>query len=139
MEKLNSSDLMIGNYLQKDGIIHQVIAISGNITDSKKGIKKAATIRTDKSSEYIFLDHFEPILLTKSIVKKVGFIKLTQNEYIIEDFQKYILNINESGGFDLIHYNKNKDIGIKICEIKYLHLLQNILKCNHNFVLKLKK
>ena len=66
---------MIGNYLQKDGIIHQVIAISGNITDSKKGIKKAATIRTDKSSEYIFLDHFEPILLTKSIVKKVGFIK----------------------------------------------------------------
>lgn len=75
MEKLNSSDLMIGNYIQKDGTIHQILSISGSINDPKKGIKKAATVRTDKSTEYVFLDHFEPILITTKILTKLSFNK----------------------------------------------------------------
>lgn len=123
MEKLSSSDLMIGNYLQKDGVIHQVIAISGSITDSKKGIKKAATIRTDKSSEYMFLDHFEPILITKDNVKKLGFHKLITS-YTIEGAESYNIYFVEKG---LVRVRL---IGQDINELKYIHELQNNLYCN---------
>jgi hypothetical protein len=149
MEKLNSSDLMIGNYLQKDGVIHQIIAISGSITDSKKGIKKAATIRTDKSSEYMFLDHFEPVLLTKDILKRLGFITYTDKSKLIHsECDKFYIYIHKNKSFEVYLYFKEndtsdnyyqEDIDSALTEVKYLHDLQNIFKINRNFALKLKK
>lgn len=149
MEKLNSSDLMIGNYLQKDGVIHQVIAISGSITDSKKGIKKAATIRTDKSSEYMFLDHFEPILITKDVLKRLGFITYTDKSKLIHsECNKCIVYIDKNKYFEVYLYSKKNDntnnyyqegIDFPIDNVKFLHEVQNIYKINAKFALKLKK
>lgn len=123
MEKLHSSDLMIGNYLQKDGMIHQILSISGSINDPKKGIKKAATIRTDKSTEYVFLNHFEPILITKENIKKLGFHKLIE-AYTIEGQEAYHVYFIEKG---LVRI---RFIGQDITELKYIHELQNNLYWN---------
>lgn len=117
-KKLSSSDLMIGNYLQKDEIIHQILSISGSINDPKKGIKKAATIRTNKSTEYIFLNHFEPILITKDNIKKLGFHKLITS-YTIEGTESYNVYFIEKG---LVRI---RFIGQDIVELKYIHELQN--------------
>ncbi len=137
IEKINSSDLMIGNYLQKDGVIHQVIAISGSITDSKKGIKKAATIRTDKSSEYMFLDHFEPILVTIKILNKLNFNKIG-NVYRHDEVLEYSVS-QLSGCFYVLDSNEITECSHTVREVKYLHDLQNTFKINRKFVLKLKK
>lgn len=113
---------MIGNYLQKDGIIHQIFSISGSINDPKKGIKKAATIRTDKSSEYLFLDHFEPILITKDSIKKLGFYKLI-NAYTIEGEEAYHVYFEKA-------LARITFIGQDITKLKYIHELQNNLYWN---------
>lgn len=137
MEKINSSDLMIGNYLQKDGVIHQVIAISGSITDSKKGIKKAATIRTDKSSEYMFLDHFEPILLTDKILSKLNLYKLNKS-YGHTEVPEYSI-VKEASNYVVLNENGIYEYPTRIREVKHLHSLQNIYSINKNIILKLKK
>lgn len=115
MEKLNSSDLMTGNYIQKDGIIHQVTSIVDN--QNKKNHKASDIIKTDKTSEYVFLNHFEPILITKDNIKKLGFHKLITSYSIDEG--EYNLDIITNGLVKVrIH-------GQEITEIKYIHELQN--------------
>ena len=146
---LTSAELMIGNYLQKDGIIHQILSISGSINDSKKGIKKASTIRTNKSTEYMFLDHFEPILITKDILKRLGFITYTDKQKLIHsECDKFIIYIHKNKSFEVYLYFKEndttdnynqEDVDSALTEVEYLHDLQNIFKINRKFVLKLKK
>lgn len=118
MEKLNSSDLMTGNYLQKDGIIHQVTSIVDNGNKSKA----SDIIKTDRTSEYVFLNHFEPILITKDNVKKLGFHKLITSYTIGEE--DYNLDFIENG---LARIRIN---GFNITELKYIHELQNNLYWN---------
>ena len=118
MERLNSSDLMTGNYLQKDGIIHQVTSIVDNGNKSKA----SDIIKTDRTSEYVFLNHFEPILITKDNVKKLGFHKLITSYTIGEE--DYNLDFIENG---LARIRIN---GFNITELKYIHELQNNLYWN---------
>ncbi len=132
MEKLKSENLMTGNYLQKDGVVHQVLSISGSLTDKEKSIKKAATIRTDRSSEYMFLDHFEPILISKETIKRLGFNKLITS-YTLDGFEDLNLDFLENGLCSL-RFN-----GFEISKLNYIHELQNSYNCIKRKSLSFKK
>lgn len=135
MEKLKSSDLMTGNYLQKDGVIHQVTAIVDN--QNNKKYKASDIIKTDKTSEYVFLDHFEPILITTKILTKLSFNKAIKG-YSHDEVSEYSIS-QISGCFYISESNEITECSHIISEVKYLHDLQNIFKINRKFVLKLKK
>ncbi len=87
----------------------------------------------------MFLNHFEPVLITKDILKKLGFTFLSKNKFQYEPFNKYIISINEKGNFDIALYDPLLDIGLHIRELGYVHTLQNIYKANHEVNLSFKK
>lgn len=138
MEKLKSENLMTKNYLQKDGVIHQVLSISGSVTDNEKSIKKAATIKTDKSSEYLFLDHFEPIMINSDSLKLLGFHKSGQ-EFSHRNLVNYYLTQEQNSKYMLWEINNTTLIGTLIREVEYVHTLQNLYKINKEVDLILKK
>lgn len=140
MDKIDIRDLRGGNWVritEPDNFAGAMVKISS--FSNQEGANFAVTVDDPEFGYYtreVFCEDIEPILITKEILEKNGFIKKDENYY------RYFLAYDENYyfGFESITYDTNTCFinvtkeghdGIQSqskCICKYLHQLQNILR-----------
>lgn len=114
---MNSRELRIGNYVEMESVIREVVAIYDNGKD-EIGLREPG-----KEVTVVHSGEVKPIMLTKELVTKHCSFDANQRRVLGIDHQRYLLRFYKC--YIILSDRKDEPI-IHFWDVKALHQLQNL-------------